>query len=303
MKKWFTLWGFFCGVLINSSWAKSSEQILDDITRLFEKERYIAVEKGEITGRNQRYLSPNLYKRLMGYRVHFPHARDWYVISVKSTKSAENEPPKLNLNNYFTYDSEDSFKLHNSIEMALSLFEYSKYVNFKPVPSVIILKNGEMAPQVAHIYYPLTQLLPEKEAMKIHRKLLAVTGDKNSPVKMENLQEMARWIATQNIDFNAYNEAHKDPNHTKRLLSEMDSLKAIPRDMRLAFPSILINDKFYMPSIYKKSYSDSRAEQYAEGIIDYMLTLALLEKEGLLKIRYKFEEPINSPSPSPSTQK
>lgn len=195
------------------------------------------------------------------------------IINELYSKYEENVDPEIQMDEITAYTCSSCIRFHN----AINLYKINnEKINHKVIP-IAIRKNKEQYVIIdAMVYLALKETMDKNEFEKINEKLILdstlTSLNINSPV------EVFKWLRKESISeekFKNYFYSQANINKAKEIANILEQLKL------KTVPMLIIDNKF----LILKNVVNVSEEYYDEDItlalIDYVVTLATLEKYGL----------------------
>ena len=195
------------------------------------------------------------------------------VINELYLKYEENIDPEIQMDEITAYTCSSCIRFHN----AINLYKINnEKINHKVVPIAIRKDKEQYIIIDAMVYLALKETVDKNEFEKINEKLIydsTITSlNINRPI------EVFKWLRKENISeekFKNYFYSQSNINKAKEIANILEQLKL------KTVPMLIVDNKF----LILKNVVNVNEEHYDEDItlalIDYVVTLATLEKYGL----------------------
>lgn len=195
------------------------------------------------------------------------------VINELYLKYEENIDPEIQMDEITAYTCSSCIRFHN----AINLYKINnEKINHKVVPIAIRKDKEQYIIIDAMVYLALKETVDKNEFEKINEKL--IYDSTMTSLNINRPIEVFKWLRKENISeekFKNYFYSQSNINKAKEIANILEQLKL------KTVPMLIVDNKF----LILKNVVNVNEEHYDEDItlalIDYVVTLATLEKYGL----------------------
>lgn len=263
-----------------------AESIQTKLVELLEVDPMLKMEKIKLTPAASDFLLRNkeeLLERMTAYKKLFKYNRHWFLYS--KPELAEFSKQNVDLDLMFIF----AFQCKNCIRMGDLLRNYRQYGSLKKQPVKIhlnLIPFGFKDPE-KNIYFYTNAIvqLSLKSIVKNEDDLLEINNRMvfdatYNKLDTYNIFNIISWLKKNNI--NAYPMLENIANQSipRKAIEISDLLDKL--EMRTV-PMVIINNKFVLlKNIVDTKHSETYNDDLSRAILDYVATLALLEKNNII---------------------